>query len=74
MEKIMLSVECVALGRNGLVRQKGIQIWDKGNGVLQVYPITSRNTDGKAFIELPKEDIDLFINILNKFKNENLFT
>lgn len=63
------------LGRNGVYSCKGIEITDmnrpKDNSkypYIMLEPITSKNKIGRCFIEIPRENIQEVINILEKFK------
>ena len=53
-----------AMGRNGVMKCKGIILTKLGSAIL-VQPINSRDQVGNCFIEIPLENIDDFIELLN---------
>lgn len=54
-----------SLGRNGYIRTKGIAINTCG-GEIQINPITSKYRIARCNICIPKEDLQQFINELQK--------
>lgn len=48
------------LGRNGMFKQSGIAIMKTGDKIT-LEPITSQNMIGRAWIEIPSEEIDNFV-------------
>jgi len=60
---------CQALGRNGLMRQSGIMFQTypenssggKYANAVRLSPVTSKGIEGRAFIEIPLEDIEMVI-------------
>ena len=65
-------------GRNGYFNSIGLKLTItpenvKYNsiGVLNIYPITSKKEVGRWLIEIPIEEIDNLIKVLNKIKDGN---
>lgn len=58
-------------GRNGYFKSNALLIheYEKEN-VINIYPRTSKNKYGNCCIEIPKENLEELINVLNKIKNE----
>lgn len=54
-------------GRNGTFYCTGLNI-DKWDNIIEINPITSQNKLGNCQIEIPLEDIDLFIDTLKDLK------
>lgn len=54
------------LGRNGYYQSRGIEMF--GESILYISPITSRGHRGRCEIQIPRENIQELIDILNKYK------
>lgn len=66
----------ISQGRNGLLNTTGVSIYksygrlDSNNNVydnVRIYPITSRDTEGNCWIEVPVDEIENFIEQLKKY-------
>jgi len=69
--KIMLSKTVGFRGRNGYFKCIGFEITKYvGDSIIYLNPITSKNTIGNCQIEIPLDDINLFIKNLKDLKNE----
>ena len=65
-------------GRNGYFNSIGLKLTITPEnvrynsiGVLNIYPITSKNNIGRCLIEIPIEERDNLIKVLNKIKDGN---
>lgn len=59
-------------GRNGYFNSIGLKITKfEKDDILNIYPITSKNNIGRCLIEIPIEEIDNLIKVLNKIKDGN---
>ena len=59
-------------GRNGYFNSIGLKITKfEKDDILNIYPITSKNNVARCLIEIPVEEINNLIEILNKIKNGN---
>ncbi len=59
------------LGRNGGFHQSGLEITNIDTATypsILLEPITSKNKTGRCFMEIPKENIQELIDILEKIK------
>jgi len=65
--RIEFRTEVSALGRNGLTIQKGIEIADYTDRLVELTPINSKNDSTRCFVQIPLESITEFILALNKF-------
>lgn len=61
-------------GRNGYFKQKGIEVQFiegyNGGEYVSFTPVTSRGQRGHCAIEIPIENVNALINILDKIANE----
>jgi hypothetical protein len=65
--KLKFSKNYYFLGRNGVFKQSGIEIFDLGD-VIEIAPITSKNETGRCWISIPANQIDEFIQLLKNRK------
>lgn len=64
-----------ALGRNGYMKQIGIDFWAYEGEIrspLRIYPVNSRKVQGRGFIEIPLNELTPLITELIKIKNDYL--
>jgi len=67
--KFKNGIETHFLGRNGYFRCTGFTLMDEWDrGVVSVWPITSKENDGRCKIEIPFGRIDEFIDALREIR------
>ena len=68
-KKIYFSKQTRFIGRNGYFKCIGLELTKyDGENIIYVEPITSKNKLGNCQLEIPLEDIDLFIDTLKDLK------
>ena len=69
-EKINFNRKVHFQGRNGWFQSIGLAIFQVQNeDVINIQPITTKEKVGNCMIEIPIEEIDNLIEILNKIKD-----
>ena len=61
------NVVLAAIGRNGTMKQVGLQIYDNGTK-LNLYPLNSRHVTGNCMLEFPADKLDELILALMTIK------
>ena len=60
-----VDLDLYALGRNGYMRQIGVEMITV-SGVVVIHPITSKGKRGSAMISIRAEDVETFIKALRE--------
>lgn len=69
--EVMFGRTVMAWGRNGELKQKGIDVNPIGNDYVNVWPINSRGEVSTAvMLQIPYESIDAVIELLQRAKEE----
>lgn len=61
------------IGRNGYFKQSGIEVYFTGNtntGKIILQPTTSRGETGRCSVEIPIENVNALIGVLDAMANE----
>lgn len=69
MPDIVFSRVTTFLGRNGMFKATGVSIghsWDNGERTVMLEPVTSKDTIGRCWIEMPEKDIPKLITELQR--------
>jgi hypothetical protein len=73
MERITYrEVRCIFLGRNGTYKQAGMYISCTKNGNIVFNPITFKGFPARCYVEIPIEDVDHLIDILQRLKTKHI--
>lgn len=54
-------------GRNGYFNMKAVEMMDSSTDCIMISPITSKGNSARCDIEIPKENLQEFIDNLKKF-------
>jgi hypothetical protein len=70
IDDMTLTKATTFLGRNGYFMMKGIEVadlrWNQVD-VVELRPITTKGYVARAFMQIPVEDVEEFITVLQKF-------
>lgn len=70
-EKLIFKRETHFQGRNGYFRCSGFKVDKFVDNIVDIYPLTSRGVTGNCHLEIPVEEINNLIKVLNKIKDGN---
>lgn len=69
MKKLKFDHNVTFLGRNGTFAQEGVEIYEFRDFV-EISPTTTKHETGRAWLQIPKNSLPEFIELLKQIANE----